>query len=178
MGRPFVCPGKKLWGGKKKNPDVEAYTHSPDSWGRKMLSLILLHTVFLALWRISQKNRLRLIAASAARRQKASRPKPHQITPRPREAHSRIPYRKTWKAHYQKDVLQSLKQNALIKYNRLFLFYSSMKQTHDVFIKCSHKTILLMEGENMHVVQKWLFFSFFFKRLVPPLCLPNTGGIL
>lgn len=29
-----------------------------------------------------------------------------------------------------------------------------MKQTYDVFIKCTNKIILLMAGEDVHVVQK------------------------
>lgn len=29
-----------------------------------------------------------------------------------------------------------------------------MKQTYDVFIKCTNKIILLVAGEDVHVVQK------------------------
>lgn len=84
------------------------------------------------LWRVPQRNQQGLNAAE-------SRHKPNHIrvTPQPREAHSRFPYiEKKWKAHYQKDSLHSLKQNASIKY-RIYCF--QVWNIHDVFIKRIHK---------------------------------------
>lgn len=52
-----------------------------------------------------------------------------------------------WKAHYQKDLLQSLKQNASIKY----IIYCSQVWNRHVFIKCTNKIILLVAGEDVHV---------------------------
>lgn len=52
-----------------------------------------------------------------------------------------------WKAHYQKDLLQSLKQNASIKY----IIYGSQVWNRHVFIKCTNKIILLVAGEDVHV---------------------------
>lgn len=57
----------------------------------------------------------------------------------------------TWKAQYQKDLLQSLKQNASIKYiiDCCFFFPPQVWNRHDEFIKCSNKIILLMAGEDV-----------------------------
>lgn len=44
-----------------------------------------------------------------------------------------------------------------------------MKQTYDVFIKCTNKIILLVAGEDVHVLQKG-----FLEHLASQL---NTGGI-
>lgn len=54
-----------------------------------------------------------------------------------------------WKARYQKDLLQSLKQNASIKY-RIYCF--QVWNIHDVFIKRINKMILLVAGEDVHVL--------------------------
>lgn len=44
-----------------------------------------------------------------------------------------------------------------------------MKQTYDVFIKCTNKIILLVAGEDVHVLQKGF--------LEHPASQLNTGGI-
>lgn len=46
-----------------------------------------------------------------------------------------------------------------------------MKQTYDVFIKCTNKIILLVAGEDVHVLQKVISEHF-----ASPFQL-NTGGI-
>lgn len=87
--------------------------------------------------RISQHNRRGLNAALQSTGEKALRPN-HIRSHNNQEKHivdSLI--ENMWKAHYQKDLLQSLKQNASIKY--ILYCFQVLNKTHDVFIKCNNK---------------------------------------
>lgn len=127
MGRPLVCPGLRLRGGKR----------TPD-WRRWLVFLhqLLPHSPLLPTRRhinLQRRPQREMHAAGSLHRKNKRR------------------------APYQKDALQSLKQNAVFQPYRPVLF-SSMKQTWCVGIKAYHKIIFLVRGENVHVALKWLFF--------------------
>lgn len=96
----------------------------------------------------SQNNRLRLNAAPR------STGKVHCAESTPdhakiRRGTYRIPYRKHVESLLSKDLLQSLKQNALI-YIVYWFFFSPRYENRHEFIKCSNKIIHRMAAHNMH----------------------------
>lgn len=96
----------------------------------------------------SRHNQLRLNAAP----QSAGEEHRDQSAPdhaKIRRGTYRIPYRKHVESLLSKDLLQSLKQNALIYILYRFLFSPSYENRHE-FIKCSNKIIHRMAAHSMH----------------------------
>lgn len=96
----------------------------------------------------SRHNRLRLNAApQSTGEEHRDQSAPDHATIR--RGTYRIPYRKHVESLLSKDLLQSLKQNALIYILYWFFFSPRYEKTYE-FIKCSNKIIHRMAAHNMH----------------------------
>lgn len=96
----------------------------------------------------SRHNRLRLNAApQSAGEEHRDQSAPDRATIR--RGTYRIPYRKHVESLLSKDLLQSLKQNALIYILYWFFFSPRYEKTYE-FIKCCNKIIHRMAAHNMH----------------------------